>query len=66
MRKTFPWLRELLTRFHASWIVGAKSQEGENPNGGGGEDRPVCFAYAMHTGTSKKHVRFTRRKIICW
>jgi hypothetical protein len=45
MRKTFPWLRELLTRFHASWIAGAKSQEGENPNGG--EDRPVCFAYAM-------------------
>jgi hypothetical protein len=34
MRKTFPLLRELLTRFHASWIAGAKSQEGENPNGG--------------------------------
>jgi hypothetical protein len=34
MRKTFPWLRELLTRFLASWIAGAKSQEGENPNGG--------------------------------
>jgi hypothetical protein len=50
MRKTFPWLRELLTRFHASWIAGAKSQKGENPNGG--EDRPVCFAYAMRTGTN--------------
>jgi hypothetical protein len=36
---------ELLTRFLASWIAGAKSQKGENPNGG--EDRPVCFAYAM-------------------
>jgi hypothetical protein len=45
MRKTFPWLLELLTRFLASWIAGAKSQKGENPNGG--EDRPVCFAYAM-------------------
>jgi hypothetical protein len=32
MRKTFPWLLELLTRFLASWIAGAKSHE--NPNGG--------------------------------
>jgi hypothetical protein len=43
--KTFLGLREL-TRFLASWIADGNSQESENPKWG--EDRPVCFAYAMH------------------